>query len=49
MNKASINDHYTQDHDRLDELLRQFLALKSSDHAKAAHFFQPLPEPEQPL
>ena len=40
MNRTSINEHYTQDHDRLDELFHQFQALKSSDHAKAARFFE---------
>lgn len=40
MNSQSINDHYTKDHDRLDELLRQFQTLKLSDRSKAARNFE---------
>lgn len=40
MSAASINEHYTEDHDRLDELFRQFQMLKSSDRAKAAGHFR---------
>ncbi|HEU5071287.1 MAG TPA: hemerythrin domain-containing protein [Verrucomicrobiae bacterium] len=40
MNTASINEHYTHDHDRLDELLHQFLTLKNSDRAQAATNFR---------
>jgi iron-sulfur cluster repair protein YtfE (RIC family) len=40
MNSVSINQHYTEDHDRLDELFHQFQSLKSSDFAKAIHCFQ---------
>lgn len=39
MNSASINDHYTHDHDRLDELFHQFQKLKSSDRATATRHF----------
>lgn len=40
MNSVSINEHYTEDHDRLDELFHQFQALKLSDLPKATHYFQ---------
>ncbi len=40
MNAASINEHYTHDHARLDELFHQFQKLKSSDRANAARQFQ---------
>jgi iron-sulfur cluster repair protein YtfE (RIC family) len=40
MNNASINEHYTHDHDRLDELFHQFQALKASDRAKSISNFQ---------
>lgn len=40
MNATSINDHYTEDHDRLDELFHQFQALKSSDRVRAAQNFR---------
>lgn len=37
--KTSINAHYTQDHDRLDDLLHQFQVLKTSDPAKSRELF----------
>jgi len=40
MNTASINEHYTQDHDRLDDLFYEFKQLKSSDRTKAVQHFQ---------
>ena len=40
MNDASINEHYTEDHDRLDELFHEFQVLKSSDRAIAVQHFQ---------
>lgn len=39
-NASSINERYTEDHDRLDELFHQFQALKSSNRAKAVNSFQ---------
>lgn len=40
MNTASINEHYTHDHDRLDELFHQFQTLKPSDRVQAANNFR---------
>jgi len=40
MNNESINEHYTEDHDRLDDLFHEFQVLKSSDRARAVHHFQ---------
>lgn len=40
MNTASINDHYTHDHDRLDELFHQFQTLKSADRPNALRHYQ---------
>jgi regulator of cell morphogenesis and NO signaling len=40
MNTASINDHYTHDHDRLDELFHQFQTLKSTDRPNALRHYQ---------
>lgn len=40
MNTASINEHYTHDHDRLDELFHQFQTLKTSDRGQAANTFR---------
>lgn len=40
MNNTSINDHFSQDHDRLGELFRQFQTLKSSDYGKAVKAFE---------
>jgi iron-sulfur cluster repair protein YtfE (RIC family) len=39
MNSVSVNEHYTEDHDRLDELFHQFQALKSSGPSKAINSF----------
>ena len=39
MNTASINEHYTHDHNRLDELFHQFQTLKTSDRRQAAKLF----------
>jgi len=35
----TINEHYTEDHERLDELFFQFKKLKSSDQARAKNNF----------
>jgi len=35
----TINEHYTQDHERLDELFHQFRKVKSSDQALAKNNF----------
>jgi iron-sulfur cluster repair protein YtfE (RIC family) len=40
MNHPSISHHYGQDHDRLDDLFRQFQALKLSDRESAGRAFQ---------
>lgn len=40
MNTASINDHFTHDHDRLDELFHQFQTLKSADRPNALRHYQ---------
>lgn len=40
MNTVSINEHYTHDHDRLDELFHQFQTLKTSDRVQAANNFR---------
>ena len=40
MNTTSINEHYTHDHDRLDELFNQFQTLKTSDRRQAANTFR---------
>lgn len=40
MNTASINEHYTHNHDRLDELFHQFQTLKTSDRGQAANTFR---------
>lgn len=36
----SINQHYTEDHDRLDELFHQFQKQKATDHNTAVKAFQ---------
>jgi len=38
--KTSINKHYTEDHNRLDDLFYQFQKLKISDRTKAVQHFQ---------
>lgn len=35
----TINEHYTQDHERLDELFYQFQKLKSADPVRAKNHF----------
>lgn len=35
----TINEHYTEDHERLDELFHQFRKLKFSDQARAKNNF----------
>jgi iron-sulfur cluster repair protein YtfE (RIC family) len=40
MNTDSINEHYSADHDRLDDLFRQFQTLKVSDRQKAVAAFK---------
>lgn len=40
MKNASINEHYTQDHDRLDELFLQFQQLKATNRAVALQHFR---------
>lgn len=40
MNTTSINEHYTHDHDRLDELFHQFQTLKTSNRVQAADNFR---------
>jgi len=40
MSTTSINEHYTQDHERLDDLFYEFQKLKPSDHTKAVQNFQ---------
>ena len=39
MNPPTINDHYTEDHDRLDQLFVRFQTLKASDRQEAAASF----------
>lgn len=39
LNVPTISDHYSVDHDRLDDLFAQFVSLKSSDRAKAVQCF----------
>lgn len=39
MNTTSINEHFTEDHERLDELFHQFQTLKTSDRVKAVNDF----------
>jgi iron-sulfur cluster repair protein YtfE (RIC family) len=40
MKSVSISEHYSEDHDRLDDLFFQFQQLKSADRANAADAFQ---------
>ena len=40
MNINSINEHYTHDHNRLDELFHQFQTLKTSDRQNAIKNFE---------
>lgn len=40
MNTVSINEHYTHDHDRLDELFHQFQTLKTSNRVQATNNFR---------
>lgn len=40
MNTATIAQHYSEDHDRLDELFRRFQTLKHSDRPSALAAFQ---------
>jgi len=40
MNINSINEHYTHDHDRLDDLFHQFQTLKTSDRQNAIKNFE---------
>lgn len=40
MSHATINEHFTQDHDRLDELFLQYRQLKATDRGQAARSFQ---------
>ena len=40
MSDQTISDHYSRDHDRLDELFHRFQTLKSSDRASAVQAFQ---------
>ncbi len=39
MNTTSINEHFTEDHERLDELFHQFQTLKTSNRVKAVNDF----------
>lgn len=39
METQSINRHYTEDHQRLDDLFHEFQELKSTDHWKAKKSF----------
>jgi iron-sulfur cluster repair protein YtfE (RIC family) len=39
MQAQSINQHYTEDHQRLDELLHGFQDLKATDHRRAEKTF----------
>lgn len=40
MNSIGIKEHYTEDHDRLDELFHQFQTLKFSNRVQAAGHFR---------
>ncbi len=40
MNEQTITSYYETDHDRLDDLLKQFRQLKRTDYAKAKPFFR---------
>lgn len=40
MDHCMIYQHYSEDHDRLDELFRQFQGRKSADRAGAAGLFR---------
>lgn len=40
MNNDSITEYYSEDHDQLDELFRQFQTLKGSDRQKAIAAFR---------
>ena len=39
METQSINQHYTEDHQRLDDLFHEFQELKATDHWKAKKSF----------
>lgn len=39
MQTQSINQHYTEDHQRLDDLFHEFLNSKASDHRAAENSF----------
>ncbi len=39
MNTTSINEHFTEDHERLDERFHQFQTLKTSNRVKAVNDF----------
>ena len=40
MNNTSIAEHYSRDHDRLDELFRQYHSLKPTDRTRAIQCFR---------
>lgn len=39
MQTQSINQHYTEDHQQLDDLFHEFQSLKTADHRKAERLF----------